>query len=57
MASIKKLEEAILAQQGIVIEAQNAYDRVFSLGLHAKGGGKSMWFVRYICYQEADLVK
>jgi hypothetical protein len=53
---LEKLEEAILVQQVIVIEAQSAYDCVFSLGLHAKGGGKSMWFVRYI-YKGADLVK
>ena len=42
------LKEAILVQQGIVNEAQNAYNRVFGLGLRAKGGGKSMWIIRYI---------
>ena len=39
---LEKLEEAILAQQGVVIKAQNAYNRVFSIGIRARGGGKSM---------------
>jgi hypothetical protein len=42
------LKEAILIQQGIVNEAQNAYNDVFGLGLRAKSGGKSMWIFRYI---------
>ena len=46
---LEKLDKIILVQQGTIIEAQNAYDRVFGLGLRAKGGGKSMWFVRCIC--------
>ena len=46
---LEKLEEIILVQQGAIIEAQNAYNHVFGLGLRAKGDGKSMWFVRCIC--------
>ncbi|KIM71797.1 hypothetical protein PILCRDRAFT_16722 [Piloderma croceum F 1598] len=39
-SDLEKLEEAILVQQGIVIEAQNTYNHVSSLELCAKGGGK-----------------
>jgi hypothetical protein len=38
----EKLEGAVRAQQGIVDEAQQEHDWVFSIGLCVKGSGKGM---------------